>query len=553
MIVYNITIQMITQLCTICGKNNYEVLYPENFDLKKIDERIFSARRLPDKIHYRIVRCKNCGFIYSNPILEYEKIEKLYKKSFTTYEEYLEDLRETYGFYLKGLKKYGVKKGKLLEIGCGNGFFLLEALKQGYKSVYGVEPGKKSVEIADPRIRNNIVIDIFRPGIYKPKTFAVICCFQTLDHIPNPNELLAECRKILKDDGFMLFLNHDIGAWTNRLFGEESPVIDIEHTYLFDQKTIAKIFEKHRFTVLEIKSALNIHRLAYWLTLLPPARPIKKTILSLLGKLKIAGLKVKLYPGNLVLYARKSNGLNQDIYHKQYVFNQDVEELGGYQYTGKDCATRLITEKQNECIVSYLNKYFNKNISILDMGCGDGVFTLEIFKKFLPKKIVAFDLLQKPIEVAKKNTPKEYRKRVAFGVDNVYDFACPKKKFNVGILRFILHHLDHPEKAIANVSKSLDKIIVLEPNGYNLLLKIIEKISPYHRRHKEKSYFPYLLNRWFAKNGFQLKEKKYITLVPCFSPEPVAKALKFFEPLAEKVPIFNKIICGVYLAYYEKK
>lgn len=552
MIVYNITIQMITQLCAICEKDNFDILYPENFDLKKIDERIFSARRLPDKIHYRIVRCKNCGLVYSNPILEYGKIEKLYKKSFTTYEEHFEDLKDTYGYYLKELEKYGVKKGSLLEIGCGNGFFLEEALKQGYKNVTGVEPGKKSVDKATPKIKKNIIVDIFRPGIFKPKSFDVICCFQTFDHIPNPNELLNECQKILKDDGFMLFLNHNIRAWQNRLLGERSPVIDIEHTYLYSQTTMAKIFEKHGFTVLESTGTFNIHFISYWITLFPLFKFIKKPLLQFLKAVRLDKLKLKLYPGNLVVYAKKSTSLNSNIYGKQDIFNQDIDALGGYQYTTNDCATRLITEKQNKDIVNYLNKYFKKNISILDMGCGDGVFTSEIFRKFLPKKIVGFDLLQKPIDIAKKNTPVKYRKKITFEVKNIYDFVYLKQEFNVGLLRFILHHLDHPQNAINHISESLDKIIVLEPNGYNPVLKIIEKISPYHREHKEKSYFPFVINRWFAKNGFKLKEKKYITLVPCFSPEPVAKTLKFFEPLVEKLPFFNKIICGVYLAYYEK-
>src|SRR3989344_1045654 len=103
--------QMIQQTCAICGRNNYTVLYPENFDVNKINSRIFSARRLPDRIHYQIVRCKNCNLVYSTPILEHEKIEKLYKKSFTAYDEHLENLKETYGYYLKELDK--IRNSKL--------------------------------------------------------------------------------------------------------------------------------------------------------------------------------------------------------------------------------------------------------------------------------------------------------------------------------------------------------------------------------------------------------------------------------------------------------
>ncbi|MBI4009288.1 class I SAM-dependent methyltransferase, partial [Candidatus Roizmanbacteria bacterium] len=302
---------MINQLCAICDKNNYEILYPENFDIKKINSRIFSARRLPDRIHYRIVKCKNDGLVYSNRILEYDKIEKLYKKSFTSYDEHLVNLRQTYGHYLKELKIYtkeqvaeveGIpsarrsgdihrqsstdgketsdriwkttSKKNLLEIGCGNGFFLEEAARQGYKA-YGIEPGKQSVNKAKPEVKKNIVVDIFKPGQFKKNFFDVICSLQTFDHVPDPNGMLKECYKILKQDGLMLFFNHDIGAWQNKLMGEKSPIIDIEHTYLFDKKTMRIIFEKHKFNVIEVKSAFNIHHLSYWIHLLPIPNAIK--------------------------------------------------------------------------------------------------------------------------------------------------------------------------------------------------------------------------------------------------------------------------------------
>jgi SAM-dependent methyltransferase len=258
------------------------------------------------------VKCKKCSLVYSNPILEYGKIEKLYKKSFTTYDEHLENLKQTYGYYLQYLNKlqvtsyklHGSKKLILLEIGCGNGFFLEEAKRQEY-DVYGVEPGEKSVEKAKKNINKNITVDIFKPGQFKKKFFDVICCFQTFDHIPDPNGLLAECYKVLRKGGLVLFFNHDIGAWQNRIMGEKSPIIDIEHTYLFDKQTMRNIFEKHKFKVLDIKSAFNIHHLSYWLQLFPIPKGLKLSLIKFFDFSKLGRIRLKLNPGNLVLFAQK--------------------------------------------------------------------------------------------------------------------------------------------------------------------------------------------------------------------------------------------------------
>lgn len=296
---------MIYQNCAICDKSDYRVVYKENLDIKKIDEKIFSARRLPDRIHYRIVQCNNCKLLYSNPIIEYAKIATLYQKSFVSYDEQIENLRKTYGYYLKQLDKYSVVKKRLLEIGCGNGFFLKEALKQNYQEVYGVEPGKKSIAKANQSIRKYIIEGIFKPGLFQKNFFDVICCFQTFDHIPYPNMMLKECFKIIKKGGCMLFLNHDVESFFARLMGDKSPIIDIEHTYLYSRETIKKIFQKHNFKVLNVGNAFNIHNLDYWIHLSPIPNNIKILTVKILKFLRLDNLKIKIYPGNLVLIAKK--------------------------------------------------------------------------------------------------------------------------------------------------------------------------------------------------------------------------------------------------------
>lgn len=327
---------MIHQKCAICEKSNYTILYQANFDPKTVDEKIFSARRLPDRIHYRIVKCKTCGLVYSNPILEYSKIEKLYKKSFVSYDDQVENLKETYGYYLLQLKKQVARAGgpptaegllkvedwgkardgicldwafksdtRLLEIGCGNGFFLEEALNQGYNQVWGVEPGVASVKKASKEIRKNIIVDIFKRGQFKKNFFDCIVCFQTLDHVPNPNMVISECHKILKKGGLVLFLNHDVESLSARILKETSPIIDIEHTYLLSKKTMRQIFEKNRFKVLEVGEASNTHNLAYWIHLSPIQKNLKRGIINLLKLFHLDKLKLKLNPGNLYLIAQK--------------------------------------------------------------------------------------------------------------------------------------------------------------------------------------------------------------------------------------------------------
>ena len=109
---------MINVQCSLCGeKNNFKVIYPQNFKENSFTPEIFSARRIPDNIHYQIVKCSRCGLVRSNPILEQEKIFKLYEKSHFKYLEEINNIRETYGKYLLKLDTFRVNKNRLLENG----------------------------------------------------------------------------------------------------------------------------------------------------------------------------------------------------------------------------------------------------------------------------------------------------------------------------------------------------------------------------------------------------------------------------------------------------
>ena len=90
-----------------------------------------------------------------------------------------------------------------------------------------------------------------------------------------------------------------------KILREASPIIDIEHTYLYNKKTMRKIFAKNGFKVLSVKDAFNIHDLFHWAWLFPLPVGIKKLVLAFLRKTGLGTRKIKMYPGNLVLYAEK--------------------------------------------------------------------------------------------------------------------------------------------------------------------------------------------------------------------------------------------------------
>lgn len=221
-------------------------------------------------------------------------------------------------------------------------------------------------------------------------------------------------------------------------------------------------------------------------------------------------------------------------------FDQDVVNNQGFVYTTNLKYSSIVS---NQRISDEVKKIIGADShTIFDAGCGDGAYTIEIKNNFPGSKVVAADPSSEGIKIAAARHPE-----IDFFVMDLEDekaFARFTEKLDVTVIRGVLHHMNNPEKGIHNISKVTRKLIIVEPNGNNPLLKIIEKTSKYHIDHEEQSFSSSTLKKWCADNGFRNIEITYIGLVPFFFPTVLAKIIHFFQPLVEKIPFINKYCCA---------
>lgn len=304
--------------CALCGPGTeYRVLYPERLQESTID---FVARKTPIRQHFRVVECRGCGLIYSTPILSSETIYRLYQHCSFLHEGQLGNMLRDYRNQLRHVVSLLPAKGRLLEIGCANGFFLEAALELGFDDVCGVEPSEDAVRKAPPHIRPKIINSIFSPDLLPKGSFDIVCCFQVLDHLLDPKEVLLGAQALLREGGVLLLINHNIRSWLPRLLGEGCPMYDIEHIYLFDRKTAAQLLETTGYEVVRVANIPNSYTLSYATKMFPLPGLLKRSLIALLDRIGLSASCVRLPAGNMVSVGRKRRQVSWSLRSTAPVF-----------------------------------------------------------------------------------------------------------------------------------------------------------------------------------------------------------------------------------------
>ncbi len=226
-------------------------------------------------------------------------------------------------------------------------------------------------------------------------------------------------------------------------------------------------------------------------------------------------------------------------------FNADVKANDGYLYTTNARYSSLVANlRQTEATLAALPP---GTATAIDIGCGDGTYTHDLQVRMPGIRFTGFDPASEAIGTARRKFP-----GVEYLVGDLLDTAAlPDRKFDVGIIRGVIHHLPDAALGIANAAKLSNRIILIEPNGNNPILKWLEKNSRYHIDHEEQSFTETQLTEWCRKTGFTVTSIDYIGFVPFFFPDLPARIIHFFQPMLEWVWPLKRYFGAQIIIVYE--
>jgi len=210
---------------------------------------------IDSKDNFDVIECKTCGFKHVIPIPTEKEIEQYYKDTYynNIKQNYIEKqhkeiewwnfiYNERYAMFEKYLSK---KQRRILDIGCGPGFFLKFGKERNWKG-FGIEPSIKAALFAQS-LGLEVINEFFNKTNYKNLgKFDVIQLNQVLEHLPVPKETITLCHRLLNPGG-LLFISvaNEYNPFQRIVTGYmDYPhwwVVPPQHINYFSIKTIKKL------------------------------------------------------------------------------------------------------------------------------------------------------------------------------------------------------------------------------------------------------------------------------------------------------------------------
>ena len=293
---------MITRPCPVCGSRDFSRVFAEaNYDFDRLDGFAFASRKTPEYMHFRLISCPICDLLYSSPIPEAGKLGKAYEEASYDSAEEAQYASRTYAAFLKKIKERLPDLDGAIDIGAGDGAFLERLLENGFTRVSGIEPSRAPIAAARSGVRPLIRQGLFNPEDFKDESASLITCFQTIEHVYDPQRICRGAMRLLKKGGAVFFIFHNRSSVSARLLGMKSPIFDIEHLQLFSRKSIEYLLRECGFSEVETRPVYNSYPLYYWIKLLPLPAAIKRRFF----KKTLGDLTLMLPAGNMAAIGYK--------------------------------------------------------------------------------------------------------------------------------------------------------------------------------------------------------------------------------------------------------
>lgn len=236
--------------CAICSDSRHTPIHRQEF--------LFPGQDA--SVHYDVVACDACGFVYADNIPDQSFLNDFYQSA----EHHLhaakipDGLRVIHADFFDFVRRNAPlsPESEILDVGCGMGHFLNHFKTAGFAHLRGIEPSPASVRLARELYDIEVVsgtIDNYQAN----ETYDLISLSGVLEHIADLDAAIERLSALLADKGSLFFAVPDAGTFGDAPPHEPFLEFALEHINFFTRATLDELLRRHGFEPIHCETHWN--------------------------------------------------------------------------------------------------------------------------------------------------------------------------------------------------------------------------------------------------------------------------------------------------------
>lgn len=205
---------------------------------------------------FLLVQCRACRVAVTFPVISPDEIGRYYPPAYYGTEN--RRFNPLFEWLVTVFRRRRVRKierflpkGRVLDIGCGRGITLSQLKDDGWEAS-GVEISDVAATHARCLLGDTVFVGDVLAAPWPDGSFDVVNIWHVLEHLPDPTEVLAKSRRLLREGGLLVVAVPNFESFQARIAGPHWFHLDVpRHYWHFGEKTLRDLLEKEGFAIRE--------------------------------------------------------------------------------------------------------------------------------------------------------------------------------------------------------------------------------------------------------------------------------------------------------------